>query len=319
MDEWEIFARADRFLKSIVQVDGAIGINPDAESGMRLVEDGVSFPDLPLNSLCAALAASVQTLTPAKNVLYTHWDHVVMWSWCAQIIAHNDTEYFSMEEMNLKQLVQALVHAVKAHRVPANIPRREDFDYSIEGVSEFSRLRNEALACVALPSTVEQFLSFNSLIVSYLSFPLLEGILKKACVEYVDFDGEVKKEFRISPSERSYSVGKKISNVGVLLFLYFELAAGDFEKKYLTFIVDHLKTFGYERHPFWMIFDWRNQSLHGQQDHITVGGILLSMSLLIAVASLGERFEGIRERRKGLVELAPPSTAATALYPPFNR
>ncbi|MBY8604203.1 hypothetical protein K7N18_05095 [Burkholderia arboris] len=230
MDELEIFELAERFVRSTVSPGGQLRFSD--EDRMRLLNNGVDFPDFSLESLCASLAASVKTISPTKNISYIHEDHKYMWSWCAQIIAHNDTEYFSMEEMNLKQLVQALVHTVKAANHQPDFPDRRDFENTYAGVTEFARLRNEALDRVKLPSTVEQLLLCKTEISSYLSFPLLEGILKKRCSEYVDYSGSVKKEFAIS-SGKEFTPDKQINSLGVLLFLYFDVVASDFEKNIL--------------------------------------------------------------------------------------
>lgn len=319
MDEKKIFELANKFVESVKLAGDRVALNPGDDEDMRLISNGVDFTKLSLADLCASLVSSAQTVSPVKSISYTHADHIFVWSWCAQVIAHHDNEYFSMEEMNLRELIQAIVHAVKAHGHRVEHPNRNDYDFSMEGVIEFAEARNAAMEKVALPSTIDQYLQVKSHVVSYLSFPLLEGVLKKRCSEYVGLDGEVRKEFSISPVKDPIRQGKQVSSLAVLLFLYFELVANEFEKKYFSLIVDHLKTFSTEKHPFWMIFDWRNQLLHGQRDHFVVGGVLLSMSLLIAIASLGDRFEDIRVKRVALVELASPSTARTTLYPPINR
>jgi hypothetical protein len=318
MDEKKISDLANQFVESVKLKGGKVALNPGEDEDMRLLVNGVDFTKLSLGELCTSLATSSLTVSPVKNISYTHADHIYMWSWCAQIIAH-DTEYFSMEEMNLKELVRAIVHAAKAHKHHANHPKRENYDVSFEGAEAFAKDRWEAMEKVALPSTVEQYLSFQSHIVSYLSFPLLEGVLKKRCSEYIGFDGEVKKEFSISSIKKPFGKEKMVSNLGVLLFLYFELVASEFEKKHFSLVIDHLKGFSPEKHPFWMIFDWRNQALHGQRDHQTVGGVLLSMSLLIAIASLGDRFDALRDKSIILAKMPPPSIAPSALYPPVNR
>lgn len=319
MDEQEIFRMADDFVQSTKSPDGSTAINPQNEGGMRLLANGAIFPDFSLESLCAALAASPKTISPAHNISYIHSDHVAMWAWCAQIIAHNDTEYFRAEESNLKLLVQIIAHTAKAAKNPSSSPPRDNYPMTLEGSMEFAEAHWTALKQVALPSTVEQFLHFRSEITSYLSFPLLEGILKKRCSEFVEYDGLVKKEFTIPRGKRPYVPGSKINSLAVLLFLYFHEVANEFEKKYFPIATNHLQTFIPEKHAFWMIYEWRNESLHGQSDHTGVGGVLLSISLLIAIASLGDRFVELRERRKILIAHNFPAVSPTIFYPPINR
>ncbi|WP_155631932.1 hypothetical protein [Burkholderia cepacia] len=319
MDEKEILDLSDRYVKSVVLPDGGVVFNKDDH--MRLLSNGANFPNFSHSSLCAALAASVKTISPTKNIYYIHEDHLAMWSWSAQIVAHCDTEYFEMEEMDLKELVQAIVHTFKARNNTPEHPPRDQFPYTAEGSKEFASRRLAALKRVKLPSSIEQYLQFKTNIGSYLSFPLLEGILKKRCCDYVDYSGGVRKDFSVPGRSkcRNYVTGGRISSVGDLLHLYFDAVANEFERKYFGIIMDHLNSFSEDEHPFSMVYRWRNQTLHGEFSHVTVGGVLFSMAMLIAISSLGDRFEALRIKRKSLVEFAPPGTAPWIFYPPINR
>ncbi|CAN0502786.1 unnamed protein product, partial [Phaeothamnion confervicola] len=60
-------------------------------------------------------------------------------------------------------------------------------------------------------------------VVTYLAFPLLEGVLRRALPDWIDQEGVVQRRFPPDAGIRSYKIGDVCSRVGHLLhLLHFE-------------------------------------------------------------------------------------------------
>ena len=71
--------------------------------------------------------------------------------------------------------------------------------------------------------------------------------------------------------------------------------------------------------PFDLIYQWRNQSLHGSTNFQTIGGTLLSLSLLIAVSEIKHDFDNHRERilEHCRWEMQSGHRSPWSYYPPY--
>lgn len=139
----------------------------------------------------------------------------------------------------------------------------------------------------------------DSLIVSYLIFPYLEFLLKKMNSEFVDMDGKVKKEFLGSSKNGSNSKyapkkgGKnKCSSIEDLLFLLFDQASNSLKTRLEEFDTISKSKFG--KHLWALIGDWRNTTLHGQTNYMTIGGFVFNICSIIMLDTIKDQFEQVK-------------------------
>lgn len=123
-------------------------------------------------------------------------------------------------------------------------------------------------------------------IASYLSYPLLESILKGLCEKDVGIDGKVrqnKKVRKLSQGVEYHTEGDRINDSGTLLW-HLETEAGHKE------LVDLLKLYRKEIQQFGeigsqevygMLNDWRNGLLHGEKR--PVGQFAIVVTLLCSL------------------------------------
>jgi len=116
-------------------------------------------------------------------------------------------------------------------------------------------------------------------------------------------NGEVISQFEIKSltdnKNRIYKVGSFISNIEHLLRFYLENVAHISTKENIESILDSLIP-AFERkdgnkfiHGSQIIGYWRNSSLHGEENYSTIGGIILSIMILLELESLESNFENI--------------------------
>ena len=139
-------------------------------------------------------------------------------------------------------------------------------------------------------NTKEVILNQN-LIVAYLSFPFLEATLKKYCYDYIDYSGTVQTQFKVG--KRQYKVGDICSSLHDLLVLCYEQVASLRLRSDLDIILTCFNEISNED-PFRLIYQWRNASLHGSTNYSTIGGTVLNIAIIIALDSISERYEEIK-------------------------
>lgn len=119
-------------------------------------------------------------------------------------------------------------------------------------------------------------------IAAYLSYPLLEGIIKSVCNEYINMDGTVKCGKQIKRYSGSYSGRPCYRLRDLLTHLEEEYADDEFEanlEQMRVMIGDF-----YHKNPnkiYSLIDDWRNTSLHGQEAPDAEYGTILNLLCLI--------------------------------------
>ncbi len=129
-------------------------------------------------------------------------------------------------------------------------------------------------------------------------FPLFEAVLKRACANFVTFNGQVITDFTIQTKlgkSKKYtpngSRNAQCSSLRDLLFLHYTLVASPTLKSLIDRFRDHIIFLAGPDDPFDIIYDWRNQSLHGSTNFSTIGGTILNFTLLISLFELEDNFE----------------------------
>lgn len=256
-------------------------IGPDTEK-YRLLNNNVDFQKFSHDSMCTALTGLSKVLLLPKLNTVLHEDHYFLWAWCGELLLNQRSPLFPVDQYEIKNLVETSIHAALAQcsLPPANL---EEYKYQ----EHMKSLQ---------PHHAKQFIQKSSLTLAYLSFPLLEAVLKRACAAYVDLNGDVITNFSVtSPGGtiRHYKALKTCSSLRDLLLLHYEQVSSKKLKSHLAIFRSHLQLLNVQD-PFDLIYSWRNQSLHGATNFHTIGGTLLNLALLILIFEIENDFEEYR-------------------------
>ena len=249
----------------------------------RLGDYSIKFHELNLNDFTDAIVVFTKALYFGKSHVLVQDEHLLMWTWGANLVTATVLEgSFVGKEIDYEK-------------------RRlfETFVRSFIPLPNFGSPSNE------LEANLENFLRNRSVLQGYLGFPFLERILKEKCGKFVDLNGNVIQDFVVNRSNgkkpRPYIVNdpykNKISSIEDLLYFYLENIVSQEIKLKIEDILEHLlPSFDYPhkeklQHGAQIIYSWRNSSLHGAENLQTIGGILLSIILLIEIDSIKEEFE----------------------------
>jgi hypothetical protein len=294
--------------KVAVTSGGGISLGGSSEQ-YRLHQNGVRFHDLSFEELRDALVGlTTNLLLPGMNTVIDQ-DHVLLWSWCGEILLGAKGPLLTQAEPEVSRLAATTLRAALANTRP---PTKEAFERS-RAASELME-HNE-----------RQFLAHAHDALAYLAFPLLEAVTRRACAQYVDLTGKVLIPFPRS-SGKTYAVNSRCSSVGDLLQLMLSTVASDGLRADLEELLDHVHALQPETDSGQaVIFVWRNSSLHGEASLPTIGGTVLTLALRIAVDELRDiyprRKEEAMRRIEWELQTARVGTAWSPspwnYYPPF--
>lgn len=274
----------DKWCEASTTPDGGMTIGQQSEQ-FRLLTNGIVFHDLSYDEICTALVAlSKVLLRPGMNTI-VHQDHYGIWSWCAELLLSPRAEVFPREQLEIKSLFEACLHSALAQcrKPPAS---REEWE--AQNLTERK-----------LPHHAQQLLRQSSLALAYLAFPLLEAVLKRACAAFVAFDGTVVAHFQVprrNGTNREYVPQAHCSSVRDLLHLHHFAVADINLKSKIDDFRSHITFLDSSKDPFDVIFEWRNDSLHGTSNYQTIGGTILSLALLISICEIQPDFAQRRQR-----------------------
>lgn len=121
------------------------------------------------------------------------------------------------------------------------------------------------------------------LLSTYVTFPLLETLLKGFCEEDIRMDGTVKagcRVRRLGSEDSHYEENKICSDLGSLFFHLEEEIADDFLKCSLEEFRKEIANFGEvdKSRAYGLLKNWRNGLLHGQ--HRPIGQFLINTNLV---------------------------------------
>lgn len=303
------------------------GQNPDQ---FRLLPNGVVFHELNHEELCAAIIglSKVQLLPDLRS--YTHQDHYALWGWCGELLLNNhvflgyDMPPAPEISREIQSLYVACLHAMLVHSVRPSATQ-EQFD-------ELNRMEN------LLSRHRMHFIEKSFLIVAYLAFPLLESIIKRACASYVTLNGDVLTAFDVPggpgrpgkpvKDKKFYKPTGATGNKGTdqcsslrdLLFLHHKLVAPPRLAALIDSFRAHLTSLDATQDPFDLIYQWRNQTLHGKTNFHTIGATIMNFSLLISIFEIEENFEQNRllcVAVGGFAEEMIKHRGSRSFYPPY--
>jgi hypothetical protein len=289
MTAGEISKLCDDWCAASTVPAGGIVLGAKTEK-FRLRNNGVVFHELEHDALCAAIVGLSQVLLRPRLNAFVVQDHFELWSWCGELLLSPQANLFPPEQGEIKSLYETALHAALAHcRKPVSSKEERQAQIRIQNLQ---------------PHHATQLLFNAHLVLAYLTFPLLEGVLKRACAKFVAFDGKVLSPFTIlhkKGGERRYApnrfkgVRAQCSSLRDLLFLHLSDVSSLALRNSLERFREHIRVLDGTEDPFDLIYDWRNQSLHGSGSFQTIGGTILSLSLLISLFEIEHNFIQHRE------------------------
>lgn len=259
----------DDYCKSINRPNGDIALNPNMHD-FELLNNNIAFHELNQQELLAAIIGLSKTSFLTGSVANISQDHKFLWGWCAQLVTDDEVETrarINGEFDEHDKLYELVIRGALADLYPN--ARKPDQEKTQNHFATY-------------------FVEESSLAIAYLGFPLLEGLLKRLAHNYVGMDGAVKSNFTVAKrggGDTDYGPRKKnkCSSIRDLLMLYTDQIAEPDQVILLNEFYDTIKTFGNTTTPIDLIGDWRNQSLHGTTNFISVGYAILHLCLLISV------------------------------------
>jgi hypothetical protein len=300
----------ESWIGATAQPDGGMAIGGQSEQ-FRLLNNDLVFHEFTHDELRAAcIGLSTVLLRPGLNTVIDQ-DHFWFWSWCGELLAGPRSTYFSDDERELKDLLGLAVRAALAGTY------RPD-DAGWEASREARRVMD--------PNT-RQLVQDSHKVLAHLTFPLLEGLLKKECCSFVGQDGTVLRDFSVPrPSGRThdYKIGRRCSSVRDLLVLIQDHVATPELRADLDEQKSHLEAFAQpDEDGFDVVYRWRNSSLHGAASFPTIGGTMLNTALLVALPALAIDYESLSsaalEQARWEVQTGQLSSHRSpwSYYPPY--
>lgn len=227
-------------------------------------------------------------LTRSLVAQRVNFDNRVLWSWVAQIyispIFRGPSESTKNIDHDLKEAFEILVRSELASigQPPSN--------------KEVQTVNKVIDAVVGW--NVKKMVYGKDLISLVLSFPVLERLCRTMCNEFVDPEGKVKKRFDVPSKQmgkvKHYKPGDILSSLRDLLCLYEDYVADDTTKLILKSFKEELtKIFPRQQNTYDLIYQWRNNSLHGNSMNLPVHAVLLNLICIILLNSISDHYDQI--------------------------
>ncbi|WP_140414763.1 hypothetical protein [Yersinia kristensenii] len=287
------------WLEASIAPDGSFIIGRETEK-YRLSNNGIVFHELDFDTLCSAIIGTTNVLLLPGISTSISEDHFRLWSWCGALLLSSRGLVFTCEQMEAKELLETSIRCALVNCSPP-LKDKKEWQESVKAMS-------------IQPIRIQHFVNKHNLILAYIGFPLLEFVLKRACSEYVNMDGVIIKKFD-NYKDKNIDKGKKrINSLEILLNLLFNHVADEKLKKLLTEFQKKIQTTCKSPNAFKLIYTWRNQSLHGTTNFSTIGGTLLSLSLLILLFEIKDDFEEIKNEE--INDARRQINFYTSYYPP---
>jgi hypothetical protein len=129
---------------------------------------------------------------------------------------------------------------------------------------------------------------------SYICFPFLETVARRACPAFIDSNGIVLQSFpRLNGG--SYTVTKRCSNVADVLRLLRNQVAGADLQADLDEVLNHVRAIDGSTDGYETVYVWRNSSLHGEQIRSVIGSTVYSLALLIELDGIKGQYNQHRD------------------------
>lgn len=154
--------------------------------------------------------------------------------------------------------------------------------------SDLSKLFNLALCdWVGSPHSHEFKVTTSAhTIAAYLAYPLLEGLTKRLCADDISKDGTVKRDNRVekfSGEQEFYVKSERCYRIHEILWHFEEKVANSVLQAQMRLARTNIRKFGDrpEGQEYGIIFDWRNQLVHGQRAAGVQFGVVLNLICII--------------------------------------
>ncbi len=305
----------DSWVNAAQQPEGGFAIGSATER-YRLHRNGIRFHELTYSEIQTACTGLSRVLLLKGLNTVIDLDHQLFWAWAGEVLLSPRSSFFSCHESGLRQLFETCVRAALAG---ITLPPQSNEEW------ERQRERSELVE-----NNTRQLVVNAHLIVAYLGFPLLEGLLKKVCSNYVDCAGTVVAAFDVPAAgggTRKYIPNDPrkgtCSSLRDLMFLLYQHVADPDLRSRLIEMRDLLNGLDSTLDPFDLLYSWRNCSLHGQTGFPTIGGTLLNLAVLIAFNQIRADYERLRDevwsdvQRNLAVFRLTGHRSPWSYYPPF--
>jgi hypothetical protein len=304
MSSQEIKRLTELWRKAALNAGGGFQLSAETEQ-YRLRANGIGFHELDYDGLrTAAVELTKLLLLPGSNTI-TDQDHYLLWAWCAELLIGRNGP-LSRLDREISVLAQTAARTALSSAVP---PSREAFE----------RARQ---AYLLLSNSAGQYLTSSQIVLSYLCFPLLEAIARRACSAFLDINGQVLQSFPRS-SGGLYQVGKRCSNVGDVLRLLRDQVADSTLQADMNELLSHVAGIAGSIDGYETVFVWRNSSLHGEATHQAIGGTIFTLALLIALDDIKTNYVQLRDSAFMRVQCrigmtgSMPQFLPMSFYPPI--
>lgn len=301
----------NRWKDEALNENGSIMIGKS--EAFRLINNGIAMHELTIKELEVCCIELTQLLLLSGMNTIISEDHQWFWAWIGEIVNNRNINYFNKEnEREIKELFSICIRSTLAG---IEKPPRSHY----ESLERFNYRKAHPLE-----HNLNELNMNKSLILSYISFPLLEGILKKFCNEYVLLSGKVIRNFKVvrgSGYNKLYKNGESINSIQDLLLLVIQIVGDIHLVEDLNIILEHIAMLDKENtnDPCKIIYNWRNSSLHGETSYSTIGGTILNIVIIIILHSIEDTYNkhlsNILDDVRWNVETKCMSPSA--FYPPY--
>lgn len=220
----------------------------------QLLNNGIKFHELDRAELFESLIGLSKILSPTEALAFTTRDHYYLWAWCAEVFSNSTSTIY-------KRLTNQQISLLR-----------------ISAHTALSWTRHESNGIGVHASSM---IGNSSLILQYLTFPLLESILRHVCSDYVGADGTIKKKF-------GDCKGRRCNNLGKLLTLYEGLSREIPERQGTLRLLAEIKSTRPNNELNEWLFQSRSGALHGENSQITTGALVLSICFALCLGELDD-------------------------------
>jgi hypothetical protein len=276
-NEEEIRELCKALVKAARRPEGGFVFSESTER-YRLHRNRISFHELNYDEIQAVCTGLNQVLLFEGLNTIISLDHQLFWAWAGEVLLSPLSKFFTDDEQEIKQLFESCIRASLAGSHPP-LQSRED-------------LKRQRELAKLVEFNTQQLVLNSHLILAYLSFPLLEAMLKKVCRQYIDYSGKVITGFNVI--HKVYKPNSRCSSIGDLLYLLHQTVSDADLRPRLDEVRQHLTSLDNTLDPFALVYSWRNKSLHGQTSFPTIGGTLLNIVILIAFNQIKISYEEAR-------------------------
>ena len=273
-----------------------------------------SEPALTFDQLRATLVELQPTLLAREGFTAVFGPELWLWSWVTEVLVGMPNEesprrYIDHDgiESGPGFLLRLAIWSALADSRPPLSMGNEGWDETVQKNAEQE------------PNTRE-LLTNKTSVLAYLAFPLLEGVTKLRCSDYVDLNGNVRQRFKVGTREYDPAkpTAKRVSSLKDLLWLLHDYMADADEKHALESIRKSIHA-ATGTDAFEQIYRWRNSQAHGSESLRAIGYTVYNLALLIGLHGIRERYDEIREDAQAFfVEVAEIVRRGTSYWTPWH-